>query len=34
MLRPGQFCIVYPEDAHAPMIGEGTERKLICKVRL
>lgn len=33
-LRPGQFCIVYPEDAHAPMIGQGTERKLIVKVRL
>lgn len=33
-LRPGCFCIVYPEDAHAPMIGEGTVRKLIAKLKL
>ena len=23
-LLPGQFAIVYPEDPHAPVIGEGT----------
>lgn len=33
-LRPGEFCIVFPEDAHAPVIGEGTLRKAIAKVRL
>jgi YhcH/YjgK/YiaL family protein len=34
-LLPGQFAIVYPEDAHAPMIGDGgTIRKLIVKVRV
>lgn len=33
-LRPGQFCIVYPEDGHAPMIGRGTERKLIVKMKI
>lgn len=31
---PGQFLIVYPEDAHAPVIGTGRLRKLIAKVRL
>lgn len=31
---PGEFLIVYPEDAHAPVIGEGKLRKLIAKVRL
>lgn len=33
-LRPGQFAIVWPEDAHAPLIGEGKVRKLIVKARL
>ncbi|WP_455593029.1 YhcH/YjgK/YiaL family protein [Bacteroides sp.] len=33
-LLPGQFVIVYPEDPHAPIIGEGKIRKLIAKVRL
>jgi YhcH/YjgK/YiaL family protein len=34
-LLPGQFAIVYPEDAHAPMIGQGEQiRKLIIKVRV
>ena len=33
-LLPGQFCIVYPEDPHAPAVGEGKIRKLIAKVRL
>lgn len=31
---PGQALIVYPEDAHAPIIGNGTLRKLIVKVIL
>lgn len=31
---PGQAIIVYPEDAHAPIIGNGTLRKLIVKVIL
>ena len=31
-IRPGEFVIVWPEDAHAPIIGEGTLRKLIAKV--
>lgn len=29
-----QFAIFFPEDVHAPMIGEGTIRKLVMKVRV
>ena len=32
-LRPGQFTILFPEDGHAPMVGEGVVRKIIFKVR-
>jgi len=31
-MRPGQFTILLPEDAHAPLVGEGTIRKVILKV--
>jgi len=31
-IYPGEFAIVWPEDAHAPIIGKGTLRKLIAKV--
>ncbi|MDO4759011.1 MAG: YhcH/YjgK/YiaL family protein [Rikenellaceae bacterium] len=31
-LRPGQFTILMPEDAHAPLVGEGEIRKVILKV--
>lgn len=31
-VREGQFTILYPEDAHAPMLGKGHVRKLIFKV--
>lgn len=31
---PGEFIILYPEDAHAPLIGEGKVRKLVVKVKL
>ena len=33
-LRRGQFVLFFPEDAHAPMVGEGTIRKAIVKVRI
>lgn len=33
-LVPGEFVIVFPEDPHAPVIGEGKIRKLIGKVKL
>lgn len=32
-LKPGQFAIFYPEDVHAPMIGEGEIKKLVIKVK-
>jgi YhcH/YjgK/YiaL family protein len=31
---PGQFMILYPEDAHAPNIGSGRHRKYVVKVRV
>ena len=33
-LKPGEVCIVWPEDPHAPVIGNGKIRKLIGKVKL
>ena len=33
-LQPGEFCITFPEDTHAPIIAEGKIRKLIGKVIL
>ncbi len=33
-LRPGWFTIFFPEDAHAPLLGEGKVRKAILKVKL
>ena len=33
-MRPGDICIVYPEDPHAPAISDGAIRKLIGKVKL
>lgn len=33
-LLPGQFTILLPEDAHAPLVGEGSVRKAILKVKL
>lgn len=29
-----QFVIFYPEDVHAPMIGEGMIKKLVLKIKL
>ncbi|MDD3108449.1 MAG: YhcH/YjgK/YiaL family protein [Alistipes sp.] len=31
-LRPGEFTIFMPQDAHAPMIGQGMIHKIIVKV--
>jgi biofilm protein TabA len=31
-LTSGQFAIFFPEDVHAPMIGEGLIKKLVMKV--
>lgn len=33
-LKDSQFVIFYPEDVHAPMIGEGLIKKLVVKVRI
>ena len=32
-VREGQFTILMPNDAHAPMLGKGRVRKLIFKLR-
>ena len=34
LVKPGEFLLVYPEDAHAPLVGKGKQRKLIVKVRV
>jgi biofilm protein TabA len=33
-LTDNQFVIFYPEDVHAPMIGEGMIKKLVIKVKI
>ena len=33
-LTDGQFAIFFPEDVHAPMIGEGCIKKLVIKVKI
>ncbi len=33
-LTNGQFAIFFPEDVHAPMIGEGEIKKMVVKVRM
>ncbi|HRE50477.1 MAG TPA: YhcH/YjgK/YiaL family protein [Flavitalea sp.] len=33
-LKPGQFAIFFPEDVHAPMIGDKEIKKLVIKVKI
>lgn len=33
-LQPGDFGIFFPEDGHAPCIGEGTIKKVVVKVKV
>lgn len=33
-LKPNQFAIFYPDDCHAPLIGNGFIKKVVFKVRL
>jgi beta-galactosidase beta subunit len=33
-LQQNQFVIFFPEDVHAPMIGDGTIKKLVIKVKI
>lgn len=32
--KKGQFTIFFPEDVHAPMIGEGDIKKLVVKIKI
>lgn len=29
---PGAFCVFFPEDAHAPLVGVGPIRKVVMKI--
>ena len=33
-LTDGQFAIFFPDDVHAPMIGEGEIKKLVIKIKI
>lgn len=33
-MHPGEYCIVFPEDPHAPAISDSNIRKLIGKVKI
>lgn len=33
-MKPGEYCILFPEDAHAPTVGDGPIVKLVGKVKL
>jgi len=33
-LEPGNFAIFFPDDAHAPCVGEGVIRKIVVKVKV
>jgi YhcH/YjgK/YiaL family protein len=33
-LYPGQFAIYFPEDGHAPGIGQGDIRKIVAKISI
>lgn len=33
-LQDGQFVILFPEDVHAPMIGNGEIKKVVLKVKI
>lgn len=33
-LAPGSFAVFYPGDAHAPMVSEGTVRKIVFKIAI
>jgi biofilm protein TabA len=31
---PGAFCIFFPQDAHAPLVGSGSIRKVVLKIAM
>lgn len=33
-VNPGDFAIFFPEDGHAPCIGEGVIRKVVVKIKI
>lgn len=33
-VSPGDFAIFWPQDAHAPCIGEGVVRKVVVKIKI
>lgn len=33
-LTPKDFVIFFPNDAHAPIIGTGTEKKIVVKIKI
>ncbi len=33
-VSPGEFAVFWPEDLHAPMVGEGVIHKVVVKVKL
>ena len=33
-VHPGNFLVFFPEDGHAPCIGEGQIRKVVVKIRI
>lgn len=33
-LTEGQFAVFFPEDVHAPMIGDGEIKKLVIKIKI
>ena len=33
-LQPNEFVIFFPEDAHAPLIGDGKIKKIVAKVKV
>ncbi len=33
-LYPGQFGIYFPDDVHAPMIGDGNIKKVVMKIKV
>ena len=34
VVEPGDFLLLFPEDAHAPIIGSGKLRKLVAKIKI
>jgi biofilm protein TabA len=33
-LRPGQFVVFFPDDAHLPLVGQGAVHKVVVKVKM